>query len=294
MSNTKELKQLIDDRLDQINHSMSTYRKDSEISRFNRINDAATRFTASEEFFDVMSLAWKLHAFTDGAWDGTVDPLVTLWGFGRKGAKTAVPKKNDIEAALSLVGFERIDISDDHTFRKQIPGVTVDLASIAKGFGVDEISKLLRNQGYNNFIAEIGGEVYASGTRKDNVQWRVGINRPVKEAALDDVYKVINLKNLGFATSGDYRIFFETDGKRYSHIIDPRTGYPVSNGIASVSVLAPTCAFADGLATAIMVMGAQEGLALVNRLKEVECYIVTMDKEGTLTDHVSNGFLTEN
>jgi FAD:protein FMN transferase len=140
---------------------------------------------------------------------------------------------------------------------------------------------------------EIGGEVFAAGLRKDGRPWRVGINRPKKDAPFDQVYKVIPLSDKALATSGDYRIFFEINGQRFSHVLDPRNGYPITNGVVSVSMVADNCTLADGLATAVMVLGPQKGLELVSRLKNVECLIVAQNKEGTLTDYYSMGLIIE-
>jgi thiamine biosynthesis lipoprotein len=141
---------------------------------------------------------------------------------------------------------------------------------------------------------EIGGEVFAAGLRKDGKEWRIGINRPQKNAPIDQVYKVVDLQNKGFATSGDYRNYFEVNQHRFSHVIDPRNGFPVDNGVVSVSIIANTCTFADGLATAVMVLGHKKGLDLVNRLDNTECFIVTQKEDGTLVDHYSKGFELEN
>jgi thiamine biosynthesis lipoprotein len=168
------------------------------------------------------------------------------------------------------------------------------LNAIAKGFGVDQISELLAAAGFQNYLVEIGGEVFAAGVRADGKNWRVGINRPRKDAAFNEVYKAVSIANRAFATSGDYRNFFEIDGVRYSHVIDPRSGYPVSNGVVSVSIIADNCTLADGLATAIMVMGAEKGVQLVNRLDNVECFIVIENPDGCLLDLYSPGFDRKN
>lgn len=286
------LQEEIDERLAQINKSMSTYQKESEINQFNRMARVGEAFKASDDFYRVMSLGRQLHALTSGAWDGTVDPLVKLWGFGNRGSSNRIPEKSEIESVLQNVGFDQIDISEDKKITKKKPVLGVDLASVAKGYGVDQIAQLLRDKGFEDFIVEIGGEVFASGLRMDGGMWRVGINIPEKDAPADAVYKVVAMSNKGFATSGDYRNFFEIDGRSYSHVLDPRTGYPVSNGVVSASVLASDCAFADGLATALMIMGPKKGLSLVARLKGVECFIVVRDADGNLTNHASDGFST--
>ena len=288
------LQSQIDKRLDDINQSMSTYRDDSEISRFNRLTTAGEKFRVSPDFMRVMQMAQKVFTITEGAWDGTVKPLVDLWGFGTEGIKTVPPPPAAIQQRLQAVGFDAIQILDDRFLVKRKATVNLDLASIAKGYGVDQIAALLRDSGIENFLVEIGGEVYAAGHRKDGLPWRVGINTPRKEASLDQVYKVVNLTNGAMATSGDYRNFFEIDQKRYSHVIDPRNGYPVANGVVSASVLSADCTFADGMATALIVMGPDKGIELVNRLEGVDCLIVEMQADGTLIDHYSKAFQASN
>jgi len=286
----KGVKEKIDRRLEEINRSMSTYQKDSEISRFNRFNKVGQKFQISNDFFQVMKAGQNIHRLTGGAWDGTVNPLVDLWGFGRGGRQDKIPSQSKIAARLSEIGFANIDVLAPGFLVKKRAVVTVDLSAIAKGYGVDQVAALLRSKGFENFLVEIGGEVYAAGHREDGRQWRIGINRPRLDAAFDDVYKVVALRNQGFATSGDYRNFFEIDGVRYSHVIDPRTGFPVSNGVVSVSIITATCAMADGLATAVMVMGVGKGMELIDRLDGVEGLIVVEQNDGTLLDYPSRGF----
>lgn len=288
------LQSQIDKRLDDINQSMSIYRDDSEISRFNRLTTAGEKFRVSLDFMRVIQMAKKVFTITDGAWDGTVKPLVDLWGFGSKGIKVVPPLPAAVRQRLQAVGFDAIQVVDDRHLVKRKAAVNLDLASIAKGYGVDQVAALLRDSGIKNFLVEIGGEVYAAGHRKDGRPWRVGINNPRKEASLDQVYKVVDLSGGAMATSGDYRNFFEFDHKYYSHVIDPRSGYPVSNGVVSASVLAADCTFADGLATALMVMGPDKGIELVNRLEGVDCLIVVMQADGTLIDHYSRAFQAVN
>ena len=204
-----------------------------------------------------------------------------------------MPSSEAIKALLPKIGFEHIQIVEPHFLVKNIATVTLDLNAIAKGFGVDQVSRLVGASGFKNFLVEIGGEIYAAGLRSDGQRWRVGINRPQKEAAFDAVYKVVSITHQAFATSGDYRNFFEIDGVRYSHVIDPRSGYPVSNGVVSVSIIADNCTLADGLATAIMVMGAEKGIRLVGRLPGVEAFIVVEDTTGNLVNYSSQGFKSD-
>jgi thiamine biosynthesis lipoprotein len=206
-----------------------------------------------------------------------------------------MPDQKEIEQLLKTIGFDNLVLSDkDHALIKKQADLHIDLASIAKGYGVDEIVEVIRQNGYRDCLVEIGGEVYASGTAGNGKSWRVGINTPRKDASLTDVYQVVHLKDQALATSGDYRNFFESGGKRYSHIINPKTGYPVKNGVVSVSVQADSCTMADGLATAIMVMGHSRGLKRVNQLENVECFIIVADEDKHISNYPSENFkLTE-
>ncbi len=283
------LRKKIETRLEEINQSMSTYRPDSEISRFNTMPMTAT-MSVSADFLTVLKAAGRIYILSGGAWDGTVKPLVNLWGFGSARPVMATPDKVEIDKRLKNIGFGHVRVLKSGRIGKKIAGVTLDFASIAKGFGVDAIAGVVHQNGYRDFLVEIGGEVVAAGVRKDGRPWVVGINRPTPEAGFDRVYRAVSLTDGALATSGDYRNFFELDGVRYSHVIDPRTGYPVSNRVASVSVVAPDCTLADGLATALMVMGPEKGIPLVNRLENIECLIIVQALNGQFSDYASNGF----
>ena len=287
------LKEKIDVRLNEINHGFSTYASDSEISRFNALNKADEKFRVSDDFIEVMKVGRKIHQLSEGAWDGTVNPLVDLWGFGPTPRETKMPAAGAVKERLNHVGFDRIQIVEPNFIVKNSARIALDLNSIAKGFAVDQVSRLLAAGGFENYLVEIGGEVYAAGLRQDNKKWRIGINKPQKDAAFNEVYKVVSLSNKAFATSGDYRNFFEINRVRYSHVIDPRSGYPVSNGIVGVSIIANNCTLADGLATAIMVMGVEKGIPLVNRLDDVEALIVVEESDGSLADFYSAGFKSD-
>jgi FAD:protein FMN transferase len=279
----------VDACLEQVNQSMSTFRPESEISRFNDLNAVDTPFEVSAGFLRVMQTAREIHRLTEGAWDGTVDPLVNLWGFGKEGALRQVPSAEAVAQAKARVGFDRIEIAAGSHLTKKRPDVTVDLASIAKGYGVDQVAAVLGALGFKDFLVEIGGEVYASGERPDGTAWRVGINRPQPDAPFDAIYKVVRLHDSAMATSGDYRNFYQVEGKSYSHIIDPRTGYPIQNNVVSATVVAANCTLADGLATALMVMGPEKGIALLDRLDGVEGLIVVRRADGTFQNFFSKG-----
>ncbi|MBI9087975.1 MAG: FAD:protein FMN transferase [Desulfobacterium sp.] len=282
------LKKRIDSRLAMVNKSMSIFSPTSEISLFNRSKKNAL-FPISPDFAWVIGQANQLHGLTGGAWDGTLKPLVDFWGFGTKGAITQLPAPDQIDGLLAQTGFNKIDILEN-ALQKKVASVTLDLGSIAKGFGVDAVARLIEETGVSRFIVEIGGEVYARGTKPGNLPWTVGISRPEKGTAVGSLHRSIQLKDMALATSGDYRNFVTIDNKSYSHIIDPTTGYPVDTGVVSASVIATNCTFADGLATALMVMPPEKGVRLVNQLDTVECLIVVRKKDGTFMDWPSDHF----
>jgi len=286
------LQEKIDRRLEEIERSLSTYREESEISRFNRSRRVGEEVRVSDDFLRVMKAGARVFALSDGAWDGTVRPLVDLWGFGPAGSAPGLPSADEIAARLGDVGFPKIEIRIGGLVKRQA-SVSVDLSSIVPGYGVDQVAELLRREGFSQFIVEIGGEVYAAGSRRDGRAWRVGISRPRSDAAPEELHRVALLRDAAFSTSGDYRAFFVRDGVRYSHILDPRTGRPVSNGVVGVSILAPDCTLADGLSTAVMVMGAEAGLALAERLEGVEGLVVVEAQDGRLEDHATSGFRSE-
>jgi FAD:protein FMN transferase len=288
-TDAEKLKEKIEKRLLEINRSMSTFQAESEISRFNGLTVPGEKFPASNDFLAVFETSETIHRLTGGAWDGTVLPLVRLWGFHRSGGKARVPESEEVARLLPDIGFHNIRREDRHLFKNR-GGVTLDLASIAKGYGVDAVAALLTEAKLSDFLVEIGGDLYASGVRIDGTPWRIGINMPDKDAPIDQVYRSIPLSGKGMATSGDYRNFFEIEGKRYSHVLDPRSGYPVSNGVLSVSVTAGNCTFADGLATALMVLGPEEGVSLVERLPGVECLILVRTPDGGFAEIGSSRF----
>ncbi len=287
---TDGLGQKIDETLEQVNQEMSVYRKDSQISRFNALEKAGVEFPVSENFMEVLKVSKSVYELTGGAWDGTVNPLLSLWGFRSKEPPSKIPEKQIIEEIVSRVGFQKILFHDDNRISKKDPAITLDLASIAKGHGVDRVSGVLLKNGLNNFIVEIGGEIYAAGLAMEGKPWKAGLNTPRKNSPFDEVYKVVTLTDAAMATSGDYRNFVEIEGRQYSHIIDPRTGYPVENNVAAATVVAPTCTFADGLATAVMVMGLDQSLRLLESLSGVEGFIVARNPDGSFSNHYTKGF----
>ena len=264
-------------RLDRVNESMSTWDPASEISRFNR-TVSVEPFPVSVEFVDVVRRAGTVSRATSGAFDVTVAPLVTLWGFGADGTAGQPPDPGALPAVMAHVGYEKLQISDDgRALRKTDPGVSIDLSAIAKGYGVDRSVEALASMGLAAFAVEVGGEVRARGRKPDNSPWLVGIEAPDPTART--VLRSIPLLDASIATSGDYRNFYESGGTRYAHIVDPRTGSPVPWQGFSVTVIHASATLADAWATGMSVLGPAEGIALADR-EGLAVLFVLPDGEG--------------
>lgn len=266
--------QIVDNRLAEINAVMSTYDPKSELSRLNRRN-APKSAEVSDELMQVLQAASRVHMLSQGAFDPSVGPLVNLWGFGPE-TVTAFPNEAEIRSHLELVGYSRVHLDKNNRQVTRPAGMVIDLSAIAKGYGVDQVAQILDRAGYTNYLVEIGGELRASGANASNKPWHIAIEKPVPGQR--QVHGIINVSGLGMATSGDYRNFFEKDGQRYSHTLDPRTGYPVRHSLVSVTVLADDCMTADALATAFMVMGREKAAALAEA-EEIAAWFI--EQSGT-------------
>ena len=245
-----------------INSLMSTYDPQSEISRFNKL-EAGQCQAISAETQAVIDRSKVLYAKTGGAFDPTVGPLVNLWGFGAERRIKNPPDPELVAVASRKTGFRSIKQGCETGGLLKEKALEIDFSAIAKGFAVDYLSVWLVNEGYRNHLVEIGGEVKALGQAPSGEAWRVAIERPGQLER--QLYQVVQLTNSSMATSGDYRNFFVADGKRYSHTIDPRTGYPVTHQVASVTVIHPEATMADGWATALNVMGRESGMELAEK-----------------------------
>ncbi len=255
-----ELHRLLDDELIRVNQQMSTYIKDSEITRFND-SSSSDWFSVSKETAEVVELSLQLSEASDGAFDVTVGPLVNLWGFGPSKRSNVIPTNEELETARKLVGYKQLSVRlDPPALKKANVGLRVDLSAIAKGHGADRVGAVIFANGISNYFVEIGGEIVAKGNRADGQPWRVGIEAPLDFQR--SIQTALGLSNAGIATSGDYRNFFESDGQRFSHTIDPSTGRPVVHQLASASAVADNCKLADGIATCMMAMGPERGLEL--------------------------------
>lgn len=263
----------IDARLELVNDQMSTYRKDSELSRFNQLTDSRP-FTVSKDTAKVVKEAIRLNQLSGGALDVTVGPLVNLWGFGPEGRPDRVPTDAQIAERRALTGIEFLAV-DGNNLIKTNPGLYVDLSSIAKGFGVDVVAEYLASLGIDNYLVEIGGELQLKGVNGEGHPWRIAIEKPSNEQ--QTVQEIIAPGDMAIATSGDYRNYFEENGGRYSHTIDPTTAKPINHRLVSVTVLDKSCMTADGLSTAFMVMGPDKALTLANQENIPAFFIVKTD-----------------
>ena len=284
---TKALEAGIEQRLDTVNQQMSTYLSDSELSRFNQSREPGP-FAVSADTAKVVTSALQLGLQTQQTLDVTIGPLVNLWGFGPDERPAQVPTEPELSAALAHTGLEHLRVEIDahgQYLYKAIPELYVDLSSIAKGFGVDVVAEYLSEQGFSNHLVEIGGELRISGHNGHNQPWTIAVERPHNDAGRSDelVQQVLAAGNNSVATSGDYRNYYELDGQRLSHTIDPSTGQPITHNLASVTVIHASCMIADGLATALTVMGTERALAYAEQ-HELAVYLLTKTEDGFKVD----------
>nr|WP_246261477.1 FAD:protein FMN transferase [Alteromonas ponticola] len=268
------LQESIDLRLAEINQLMSTYDPTSELSRFNQ-NRFTDPITLSTETALVIQEAIRLGELSDGVLDITVGPLVNLWGFGPNKRPERIPDDNAIRDVREYVGLDKIQLNGT-ALKKLHPMVYVDLSTIAKGYGVDEVVSILEEHKLSNYLVEIGGEMRVSGHRGDGDEWRIAIEKPVSTQR--SVQRVVSIGKHAIATSGDYRNFYEQDGVRYSHLIDPRTGKPIQHDLVSATVVDKSSMTADGLATAFNVIGWDDAKALA---QEHNLAVYLIRKNGT-------------
>lgn len=269
----------LDELLAEVNQQMSTYIDDSELMRFNR-SEVGEWQRLSGPLAEVLSVSQSISERSDGAFDITVAPLVDLWGFGPEGEPEKTPDDDQLRRAMADVGYEHLQIEDDRARRMR--AIHLDLSGIAKGFGVDQLAEFLESRGYQHYLVEIGGEVRLSGESPRGDRWRIGIEQPA--ALREGARKAIALTDIAMATSGDYRNYYERDGQRYSHTIDPRTGRPIQHKLVSVTVMAKTSAEADAWATALNVLGAQEGMRIAEREK-LAVYMIVKEGEALVDRH---------
>lgn len=268
----QQLRSGLEEILEGIENSMSTWREDSEVSRFNRA-PAGEWLTASPAFLAVFALAREVARRSHGAYDVSVGPLVQLWGFG-PAATDSHPSQEQIDAAMQQVGESQVEVDmAAHRLRKLRP-LELDFSSVAKGYAVDRLADWLEQQGHSNYMVEIGGEIRVRGRNPRGKNWRIAIERP--EPVAREALAILEMSEGAVATSGDYRNFFELDGVRYSHSIDPRSGRPVRHQLVSVTVVHESAALADAWATALTVLGPEQGFSTA-RSEGLAAYLVSRE-----------------
>jgi len=271
----KQIHQSIENRLRNINQLMSTYIEDSEISRFNRSKSLECQLVSNDTYF-VVRTALEISKETKGKFDVTLAPLISEWGFDRKRTNDVVPTDKRIEKLLKQIGYKNIHIQDQ-CIQKLNQNISINLSAIAKGYGVDEIAALLTNSGIGNYLVEIGGETASRGVNPKSLLWRLAIEAPIKQQR--QIQQVFSPLELGVATSGDYRNYFEKDGIRFSHTLDPINGKPITHRLVSATVLHKRTMLADAYATAFMVMGAEKSLAFAKK-NNLPIYLLVKKGDG--------------
>mgnify|MGYP003879797341 CR=1 FL=1 len=265
------LQREIDGLLKRVNLQMSTYIPESELMRFNQAAPGEW-FIVAPELMRVLEVSAEVNRSSQGAFDITVAPLVELWGFGAREGEDQVPAAPSIAQALVEVGMDKLELDKTGLRIRKQGEIRLDLSAVAKGYGADLVSDFLLDQGFSNTLVEIGGELRLRGNSQRGTPWKIGVEVP--QLTQGATLKAISVTNVGVATSGDYRNYFEVDGKRYSHTLDPRTGYPIEHSLASVTVVAESAAEADAWATALSVLGPEQASTIVEEKKLAVFFII--------------------
>ena len=262
----------------------SMWVENSIISKINRNEQVLM----NDDFRILFEMSKEVYKKSNEVFDPTVGPLVNAWGFGFTDRMKV--DQHVVDSLLPLIGFEKVKL-ENNTIIKEYPGIQFDFNAIAQGYSVDLVAKLLEEKGIENYLIDIGGEVLGKGSKPKNEPWKVGIEKPSDNASYGQELKaIVILNDKALATSGNYRKFYEEDGIRYSHTIDPKTGYPVQHSLLSVSVLANDCGRADAFATACMVSGLEKSKDLINTIPELEAYFIYSEKNGNLKTYFTQGF----
>ena len=263
---------------DSIKHALQAF--DNSLSMFNprsvlsAVN--ANRDTATDALFEAMwTEATEIYTLSGGAFDITVAPLVKAFGFGRKSDQLAAISPQTIDSIRRFVGSDKVKLIDHHVLKSD-PRVQIDGGAVAKGQACDVIARLLCEQGCSNYLVDIGGEVVAKGMNDKGEPWRIGVTKPNlnNEGAQSELQEILSVTDICMATSGNYRNFYYEGTERRSHTIDPRTGYPVQHSLLSATVVSSSCMRSDALATACMVLGAEEALQMIARTQDAACYLI--------------------
>ena len=285
------LKLEIEQTLVEINRQMSNYQPDSELSLFNRA-PAKVPFKVSPEFAKVVRVALQASRFSEGAFDPTLGPLINLWGFGEKTANHVVPDEKTLRATMAKVGWNHLEVSDANELIKDSPDIALDLGGVAKGYGVDRMIDVLRAHGLKNLYAAIAGEVRVLGYNPRGAKWMLGVSMPVDHWREDNpMAAMVSISDKALSTSGDYQKFFiDASGRRLCHIIDPRTGSPVSHGLASVTIIGPDSTTADALSTSLFVLGPVEGMKKIESREDCAALFILREQDGSYRQLASTRF----
>lgn len=275
-------KQQVDSLLQDFNQSLSTYIPNSDISVFNQQGQVQFNFPY---FYDVLLASSAVFEKTEGAFDPTVGPLIDAWGFGD--GQMIGPDSMQVDSLLQYVGLNKITY-DENGAQANLKGMKLNFSAIAKGQAIDVVGNWLTNQGIENYMVEIGGEVRTKGLNLENKLWTIAIETP-DETAVGQIFDAVQLENQGMASSGNYRNFRVINGKKVAHTIDPSSGYPKMQTLLSATILAPNCMLADAYATACMVMGLEKSIRLVQSDDELEAYLIFVNDAGEIASFVSNG-----
>jgi thiamine biosynthesis lipoprotein len=267
----------IEGKLEMVDAAMSTWRADSELSQLNQAEDQSEWTNLSQPLFEVMQRAQAISELTEGAFDVTIGPVVNLWGFGPKARPEQVPSDQELAQTLAATGYDKLELRAQPPAVRAMPRQYIDLSAIAKGYGVDVVARYLESEGIDAYLVEIGGEVRVNGRKPNGDAWRLAIEQPTSKAR--EVNRVVALDSRAMATSGDYRNYYESEGRRFSHTIDPGTGRPIEHNLASVTVIADDCMSADALATGFNVMGFEQAQALATR-ENIPAYFIVRTENG--------------
>lgn len=267
----------IEGELEKVDASMSTWRADSELSQLNQASDQSQWMPLSEPLYEVLQRAEAISALTSGAFDVTIGPVVNLWGFGPQARPEQVPSDQELAEVLAVTGYDKLELREQPPALRAEQPQYIDLSAIAKGYGVDAVARYLDSEGIKAYLVEIGGEVRVNGRKPGGDAWRLAIEEPTSDAR--QVNRIVALENSAMATSGDYRNYYESEGRRFSHTIDPVTGRPIKHNLASVTVIAEDCMSADALATGFNVMGFEKAQALATR-ENIPAYFIIRTENG--------------
>lgn len=281
-SKGENFQRAIDSLLIEIDKSLSTYHKTSIITRFNQ---ADSIIEVDKMFIDVFNLSKLVYQESEGAFNPTVAHLVNAWGFGFKNSENT--DSTTIDSLLKFVDFDAISIVDNKVVKTN-KNLMLDFNAIAQGYSVDVIADFLANQGIENYMVEIGGEVKVKGKNDKNSLWRIGIDKPVENETERTLEAVVNLNNQALATSGNYRKFYEKDGAKYSHTLNPKTGYPVRHSLLSATVITDNCALADAYATVFMVVGIEKAKEILAKNNKIKAVLIFENENKQLETYVSD------